>query len=316
MMTKYHSRDYGNEKMKGDTMTNELTAEIVENQIQATEDVATLQVNRGVFDLPDPEEVARRAVQTKKMLAAACSVVSPQNITDFGGHPYFDNIASKRIANLFGLIVRQDEINGQVNYRKEVINDSTNHYIIKITGRVWHHQSPENYEIYEGSASSFDVFFRQWQIVEEKEENGEMKNVVVSAQTLPVSKVQEKATANLLQRCIKKKLGLDFSWEELEEAGIDRSKCKGFNFSGSKGADSAELIAQKQELWNKIVELCNGNVGLAKKTLQKHTSFNDFAGHTDINKVSEKQIVFLAKKVDAEYKKHLKALEEGQNGDN
>jgi len=111
-------------------MTNELTAEVVETQLQANEP-ATLQVNRGVFDLPDPEEVARRAVQTKKMLAAACSVVSPQNITDFGGRPYFDNIASKRIANLFGLIVRQDEVNGQVNYRKEVINDSTNHYIIK-----------------------------------------------------------------------------------------------------------------------------------------------------------------------------------------
>lgn len=297
-------------------MTNELTTEIVENQLQTSDDVATLQVNRGVFDLPDPEEVARRAVQTKKMLAAACSVVSPQNITDFGGRPYFDNIASKRIANLFGLIVRQDEVNGQVNYRKEVINDSTNHYIIKVTGRVWHHQSPENYEIYEGSASSFDDFFRQWQIVEDKEIDGKTKKVVVSAQTLPISKVQEKATANLLQRCIKKKLGLDFSWEELEEAGIDRSKCKGFNFSGSKGADSAELIAKKQDVWNKIVELCNGNVELAKKTLQKHTAFGDFGGHTDINKVSEKQIEFLAKKVDAEYKKHLKAMENNGNGDN
>lgn len=295
-------------------MTNELTTEVIEAQLQTNEDSATLQVNRGVFDLPDPEEVARRAVQTKKMLAAACSVVSPQNITDFGGHPYFDNIASKRIANLFGLIVRQDEVNGQVNYRKEVINDSTNQYIIKITGKVWHHQSPENYEIYEGSASSFDDFFRQWQIVEEKEIDGKMKKVVVSAQTLPISKVQEKATANLLQRCIKKKLGLDFSWEELEEAGIDRSKCKGFNFSGSKGADSAELIAKKQDVWNKIVELCNGNVELAKKTLQKHTAFNDFAGHTDINKVSEKQIDYLSKKVDAEYKKHLKAMENNENG--
>ena len=299
-------------------MANEVTAEVIEtNQLQTNDDVATLQVNRGVFDLPDPEEVARRAVQTKKMLAAACSVVSPQNITDFGGRPYFDNIASKRIANLFGLIVRQDEVNGQVNYRKEVINDSTNHYIIKVTGRVWHHQSPENYEIYEGSASSFDDFFRQWQIVEEKEdENGKTKKVVVSAQTLPISKVQEKATANLLQRCIKKKLGLDFSWEELEEAGIDRSKCKGFSFSGSKGADSAELLAKKQDVWNKIVELCNGNVELAKKTLQKHTAFGDFGGHTDINKVSEKQIEFLAKKVDAEYKKHLKAMENNDNGDN
>ena len=123
-------------------------AEVVEekNILQQNE---VLPISAGVFDLPDPEEVARRAVQTKKMLAAACSVVSPQNITDFGGTPYFDNIACKRIANLFGLIVRQDELNGSINYRKEVVDESTNHYIIKITGRVWHFKSPENYEVYE-----------------------------------------------------------------------------------------------------------------------------------------------------------------------
>lgn len=288
-------------------------AEVVEekNILQQNE---VLPISAGVFDLPDPEEVARRAVQTKKMLAAACSVVSPQNITDFGGTPYFDNIACKRIANLFGLIVRQDELNGSINYRKEVVDESTNHYIIKITGRVWHFKSPENYEVYEGSADSFDDWFRQWQITEKKEIDGKEKTIVISAQTLPISKVQEKATANLLQRCIKKKLGISFTWEELEEAGIDKSKCRGFSFNSSKGADSAETIEKKKEVWAKIVELCSGNVELAKKTLQKHTAFNDFAGHSDINKVSEKQLEFLAKKVDTEYKKHLKKLEENANG--
>ena len=76
------------------------------------------------------------------------------------------------------------------------------------------------------------------------------------------------------------------------------------------------MLAKKQDVWNKIVEICNNNVELAKKTLQKHTAFNDFAGHTDINKVSEKQIEFLAKKVEPEYKKYLKTLEENENADN
>lgn len=296
-------------------MENTADLMIVEdnNKKQLQQDDASI-ISAGVFDLPDPAEVARRAMQTKKMLAAACSVVSPQNITDFGGRPYFDNIAAKRIANLFGLIVRQDELNGSINYRKEIIDESTNHYIIKITGRVWHFKSPENYEVYEGTADSFDDWFRQWQITEKREIDGKEKTVVISAQTLPISKVQEKATANLLQRCIKKKLGLDFTWEELEEAGIDKSKCRGFSFNGSKGADTAELREKKADVWNKIVELCNGNVELAKKTLQKHTAFNDFAGHSDINKVSEKQLEFLAKKVDTEYKKHIKKLEENAKG--
>lgn len=295
-------------------LENEVT--VIEQNAVQTEQKNEITINSGIFDLPDPVEVARRAAQTKKMMAAVCSVVSPQNITDFGGRPYFDHLASKRIANLFGLIIRQEEKNGQINYRKEVLDEATNHYIVKITGRVWHSKSPENYEIYEGSADSFDDWFRQWQIVEEREENGKTKKVVVSAQTLPISKVEEKATANLLQRCMKKKLGFDFTWEELEEAGIDRSKCRGFSFNGSKGADSAELLEKKKEVWNKIVEICNGNVELAKKTLQKHTAFGDFAGHTDINKVSEKQIDFLSKKLEKAYKDHLSKMKGNENGDN
>ena len=295
-------------------LENEVTV-VDPNDIQ-TEPKNEIAINLGIFDLPDPAEVARRAEQTKKMMAAVCSVVSPQNIIDFGGRPYFDHLASKRIANLFGLIIRQEEKNGQINFRKEILDEATNHYIVKVTGRVWYSKSPENYEVYEGSANSFDDWFRQWQIVDEREENGKTKKVVVSAQTLPISKVEEKATANLLQRCMKKKLGFDFTWEELEAAGIDRSKCRGFSFNGSKGADSAELLEKKKEVWSKILEICNGNVERAKKTLQKHTSFGDFAGHTDINKVSEKQIDFLSKKVEKAYKDYLSKMEGNENGDN
>lgn len=272
-----------------------------------------IQVINNGFDLPNPTEVKKRAEATRQALTAVCQCVSVQNIVDFGGKPFFDHIACKRIANTFGLIVRQNEKNGQIDYVKEVIDEATNHYIIHITGKVWHSKSPENYEIYEGTASSFDDFFRSYQIVEKKEEeNGKTKQVVVSAHTLPISKVQEKATANLLQRCIKKKLGLDFTWEELESVGIDRSKCRGFSFN-STTTDSAEILVKKQEVWNKIVEICNGNIDLARKTLQKHTAFGNFAGHTDINKVKETQLNFLINTVEKAYKDYLKKVESGEN---
>lgn len=270
----------------------------------------------GVFDLPDPVEVARRAEQTKKMLAAACSVLSYSDITLQGGKPYIDHYGCKKIANLFGLIVRQDEIGGRINYQKEIIDEATNHYIIHISGRVWHKSSPDNYEIYEGTADSFDDWFSQYQIKEEREIDGKTKKVVVSAQTLPVSKVQEKATANLLQRAIKKKLGLQFTREELEQYGFDMSKVKGFNFNGSSEPDSQEVADKKKSVWAKIVEICNGNVELAKKTLKKHTSFtksdgSTFEGYDDINKVKEKPLEILIKKVDKVYAEHLKTLENG-----
>ncbi len=291
-------------------MTNEL--QVIETELAPVKTETGL-ANVGVFDLPDPAEVARRAEQSKKMLAAACGVLSYSDITLQGGKPYIDHYGCKKLANLFGLIVRQDELNGKINYEKEVIDETTNHYIIHISGRVWHKSSPENYEIYEGTSDSFDDFFRQWQVVEEIEEDGKTKKRVVSALTLPISKVQEKATANLLQRAIKKKLGLQFTVEELEQFGFDMGKVKGFSFNGSAGADSAELIAKRQEVWNKIMEICGQKPDLAKKTLQKHTAFNDFAGHTDINKVKEKQLAMLEKKVESAYKDYLKQMgsEEG-----
>lgn len=272
-------------------------------------------INVGVFDLPDPAEVARRAEQSKKMLAAACGVLSYSDITLQGDKPYIDHYGCKKLANLFGLIVRQDEVGGRINYQKEVIDETTNHYLIHISGRVWHKSSPENYEIYEGTADSFDDWFRQWQVTEDREVDGKMKKVVVSAQTLPISKVQEKATANLMQRAVKKKLGLQFTKEELAEYGFDMTKIKGFNYNSGKGADTQELADKKKLIWEQIVDLCHGNVELAKKTLQTHTKFGDFAGHTDINKVSEKQLGFLSSKIEKALKEQAKAMGEENNAD-
>jgi hypothetical protein len=284
----------------------EITPEKTENQI-----LAPITTSTGT-GLPDLETVARRADYIKKVFAKACLALSPKNIVDFGGQPYLDNIACKKIANLFDLQVQQFHSNIGVAYQKEMIDSATNHYIIRIAGKVFFKSNPSDYEVYEGTADSFGDWFRQWQITEEREENGKKKTVVVSAQTLPQQKVEEKATANLLQRAVKKKLGLDFTWEELEQAGVDRNKCKGFSFKSSGVADSAETVAKKQEVWTKIVEICNGNVDLAKKTLMKHTAFNDFAGHSDINKVSEKQLTFLEKKVNTAYEDYLKKLEKGE----
>lgn len=259
------------------------------------------------FELPDPAEIARRAELTKKMMAAACKVLSYKDITNQGGNPYIDHYGCKKIANLFGLITRLDEEGGRPAYRKVIKDSVSNEYEVFISGRVWHIKSPENYEFYEGSASSFDDFFRAFQETEKDDETG--KKTVVSAKFLSESKVQEKAVANFLQRAIKKKLGLQFTWEELEEHGIDKSKCKGFNFNSANEAGSADLQALRDDVWKKIVEICQGNVDLAKKTLKAHTVFKDFTGHTDINKVKESQLKVLAPKVNKEYDKFKKELE-------
>ena len=103
----------------------------------------------------------------------------------------------------------------------------------------------------------------------------------------------------------------------MEAVGIDQKKCKGFNFSGGGNTDKKETLDLKKDIWEKIIEMCNGNVELAKKTLQKHTSFGDFAGYTDINKVKEKPLAILKSKVDKAYTEYLDKLEDNKgNNDN
>lgn len=266
---------------------------------------------------PDPNKVALRADLTKKMLASLCTIVSPVNIVDFGGRPYFDHIACVRIAKAVGLVIKINEnTNGRIDYEKVIEDEKTNHYTIYLTGRIYYAGRQEDYEIQEGSSNSFDDWYKQWQTIEEKEdENGKKKKIVVSANALPESKVREKARANLIQRLVKKFMGLDFSWEELEEVGIDRKKCRGFSYNTAANTDTAEILEKKKEIWNKLLELCNGNVELAQQNLKKHTSFGDFEGYSDINKVKEKPLEILAKKVETAYKKRLKELEEKGNED-
>ena len=269
--------------------------------------------------LPDPEKVAQRADLTKRMLASLCKAVSPINITDFGGHPYFDHIACERIARIVGLTIKINEKNGRIDYEKTIEDEKTNHYTIYLTGKIYYSGRSEDYEIQEGSSNSFDDWFSQWQTVEwqeytDKDGNPKKRKVVTSANLVPESKVREKARANLIQRLVKKFLGLDFTWEELENVGIERKNCKGFNFSGGgSNTDTQETLDLKKDIWNKIIEMCNGNVDLAKKTLQKHTSFGDFAGYSDINKVKEKPLAILKGKVDKAYNEYLDKLSVGDD---
>ena len=154
--------------------------------------------------LPDPEKVAQRADLTKKMLASLCKVVSPINITDFGGHPYFDHIACERIARIVGLTIKINEKNGRIDYEKTIEDEKTNHYTIYLTGKIYYSGRENDYEIQEGSSNSFDDWYSQWQTVEwqeytDKDGNTKKRKVVTSANMLPESKVREKARANLIR---------------------------------------------------------------------------------------------------------------------
>ncbi len=301
--------------------TEEMTAVEVVPEEQP-KNTGIIPVNEYFNLMPDPSKVAQRAELTKGMLTALTRVVSPCNITDFGGKPYFDHLACERIAKIVGLVIKINETeNGRVDYEKVMEDPTNNKYTIYLTGRIYYAGREEDYEVQEGSSCSFDDWYGQYQNVEWKEIDGKKKRVVLNANALPESKVREKARANLIQRLVKKFLGLDFTWEELIEAGIDRSKCKGFTFSGNKGSDSTETVDRKKEVWSMILEVCENDVELAKKSLQKLTSFEkadgtEFKGYTDINKVSEKMLPKLIEKVEKRYSEYLDKLGEKSDAAN
>lgn len=286
-----------------------------------------ISVKEYFYLMPDPAKVAERADLTKGMLTALTRVVSNGNITDFGGKPYFDHLACERIAKIVGLVIKLNETeDGKIDYEKAVEDAATNKYTIYLTGRIYYAGREEDYEIQEGSSSSFDDWYSQYQNVEwetytDKDGNEKKRKVVLNANALPESKVREKVRANLIQRLVKKFLGLDFTWEELEAAGIERNKCKGFNFNTQKVTDSAETLDKKKQIWNMIVECCNGDIEMAKKSLKIATSFKkkdgtDFEGYTDINKVSEKVLNILCPKVEKKYKEFLESAKAVSDADN
>lgn len=304
--------------MEETKQVNELT--VLEEEPKQTGVVA---INEYFSLMPDPAKVAQRADLTKGMLTALTRVVSPCNITDFGGKPYFDHLACERISKIMGLVIKLNETeDGRIDYEKVIEDPSNNKYTIYLTGRIYYTGREQDYEVQEGSSNSFDDWYSQYQNVEWiEDENGKKHKKVLNANALPESKVREKARANLIQRLVKKFLGLDFTWEELEAAGIDRSKCKGFTFSGNKGADTTETADKKKQIWGMIVECCNGDIEKAKNSLKMATSFKkkdgtEFEGYTDINKVSDKVLNILAPKVEKTYKEFLESVKVASDADN
>ena len=96
--------------------------------------------------------------------------------------------------------------------------------------------------------------------------------------------------------------------EMLTEAGIDISKIKGYGFNSSKGVEmSAEAQFQKSEI-ERMLRAGYGEqwiVGLKKHTAFEKKDGSRFEGHSDINKISEKQMPHTFKSVKSGYEKWL-----------
>jgi hypothetical protein len=249
------------------------------------------------FSVPNAELVAENAKKVKQVMAATAQVLSTNDVVDFGGNPLIMHGGCKKIANLLGLVIRANEdACGNIAYQKMMIDEAANHYVISVSGKIWHRNNPDNYEIYEGSCDSFNIFFAQGQ---QKDENRQ----IVSAKLVKEMDVRKKALANFMRRAIEKFTGIKFTWEDLQQFGFNREAVASFSFNNAKADETSETKDLRATVWQQIMELSGMDTNKAGKILAENTAFNDFNGHQNINKVSEKQLNFLAPKIEALYKK-------------
>jgi hypothetical protein len=270
-----------------------LEGELVDEEVLSTS-TALQTVDSALMQLPDIEVIAAAANKYKQYLAAACSVLSSLDIIDISGKPFIQHQGWKKIAGLFRLTIKVNEKNGKVDYVKHPIDTVTGTYFISVSGRIYPEGRPELAEIYEGTCIAMHDFFKQFH-------NGDDNKVSF----VPITKVQEKAYANFLGRAVKKKTGINFSWEELEAIGyVKKAKSGGYTHKDQK--DSAEGSDLRKKIAGFLNDMFPGDTEGMQSKIQSLTKFvgkdgKAFAGHTDLQKVSEKQLPYFAEKIQKEY---------------
>jgi len=94
--------------------------------------------------------------------------------------------------------------------------------------------------------------------------------------------------------------------EELTDVGIDITKIPTIEYGSgkAKAGKLAPATEQKRgEIWDMLLELHNGDGKKAAEDMKKRTAFNDYAGTSDPQRLTEKQIPYLYEKVKADYMK-------------
>jgi len=210
-----------------------------------------------------------------------------------GDNPYLQATGATKVAKIFGVSMPENP-----TIIREKISDESDedYYMYTVSGIVeWRDMKQPNI----GTCSTRDSFF------------GTRKGKFLPLSEVDLTNIKRKAYTNFLNRAIKNLLGLSYTWEEIEtmsEGKITKALCTGHSYSsgtkGGKAPESPEAGAKRSALWARIMALTRGDEDLAKEQLEAATGWVNnkgeaVPGRTDINRVTEKQLFHLEKKVAA-----------------
>lgn len=234
----------------------------------------------------------------------AINMTNQLDWVDENGTPYLQKAGCDKIAGGFGIR------SADVTCEKEKEEDKNGQYVTYTYSGNGMWMNNVTHEI--GTASSRDAFFANRTV------NGE--RIKLPLDEVNCMDVKKKAHTNMMNRLIKRLLGLSFTWEEIEQISNGRITRQGgarvTYDKGKKGGNTmtSEQKNERTEIANRILALVGGDKPSAENWLENETKFTtkdgkNIAGKRSMNDITDKQIPFIKRALD----KAEKELDESIN---
>lgn len=271
----------------------------VTNSSNSSTAVQTTQ-NNLLDSIPDPTVLAEYAEKIRKSKEASLKAVNPKNLVLFGNTVFIDNIGCEALGRLWGINVEANtDKDGNLGYKKTVINEETGEFMVEITGTGYFINNPNIKKVYIGTCESSNRLL-----------NIEHKGDPSLYGQVKISSVVKRARNNLIHTAITKMLGLDITIEDLKNLGIDTSKCTSVDFKDNKGKkQTTEEADLGKQLWNWLLEMAGGDAQEASARLGNITEFKGKEGETvkgitDYTKLNGKRLQITHGKVKKFYEEY------------
>lgn len=230
------------------------------------------------------EDLEKRVEQQQRIRQIVLKCTKPHHWRTMGASAYLEQIGCKVVAGFLGLGL---DVDNPVETQEMDDNGSYYSFTTKVTVS-FRGRSVDEF----GYADSRDDFFSGAGAKPQSE--------------IKKGNIKKKSITNGLNRGIKAILGLDFTRAEVEAVVGSLGSQGAIDYkSKPKEELTAKDVALKEELKLKIWKMTGKDEEQFKIYLQKITAWpeKDFAGHTDINKLSPKMLKFKKKVVDEDFGK-------------
>jgi hypothetical protein len=235
----------------------------------------------------------------EKIRRMAVSVTAQADWMDQDGNPYLDSWGAYKVANAFGVQVKD-----MVFDAREDFDDEQGRWLLYTVHGTASWNGREQPQI--GSCSTRDKFFAK-----RKDKDGNSKFLPLSE--INIGDVKKKAVTNLLSRAIKSQLGLDFSWDELEQlsggkitkSGTPKKVTHENGKQGGSNQSDPKAIDARNEARKLILEMTGQDKDLYESVVAEASAYEyqgkPVAGKKSLTNVSDNAMVHVLKRVKDKY---------------